>query len=185
MRIYFDPITRKALYTFEAGNTDAMPAGDFVEHDGPLPGPLGAVIVAEDGSLSVPDLTLSQDVAIEQINALADGVRRRFITVIAGQEMIYKEKEAEAIRYVAESPEPATLDSYPFIAAEVGITAPTAYQVAQLYLNAAARWRQIGSELENARLGAIIAVETATTTTEIEQTKAGMEAAAAAILAQT
>lgn len=118
--------------------------------------------------------------AIDQINASADAVRRKYITAITGQDMVYKEKEGEAIRYVAENPEPTTLDNYPFIAAEVGVTAATAYEVAQVYLNSAAQWRQIGAALENARLGAIAAAETATTRASVEAAVADFEQAASA-----
>lgn len=57
-------------------------------------------------------------------------VRCKYITDISGQGMIYQAKEAEAKAYVAENPEPSILDNYPFIADEVGTTAPTATKVA-------------------------------------------------------
>lgn len=105
---------------------------------------------------------------VARINAMADLVRRRFITPILGQEMLYIEKEAEARRYVALDPEPVDLSDFPFVAAEVGVTAPTAQQVAQLYLNLGAQWRAVGSQLENVRLSGVTAVEAATSLAAIQ-----------------
>lgn len=99
--------------------------------------------------------------AVGQINALAGGVRRRFVTDIPGQEALYLMKEAEARAWLmAATPAPA---DYPLIAAEIGITAPDADQVAQVYLNLAAIWLQAAARLETARLGHILAAETAGT----------------------
>ena len=112
------------------------------------------------------------EAACAAVNAAIDGVRRSFITPIAGQSMIYLEKEAEALAYVAADPEPATLEGweagYPFSASEVGATAPTPYEVAQVYLNLAAQWRAAGAQLENLRIGTITAVNAAATVWEIE-----------------
>ena len=105
---------------------------------------------------------------VARINGMADLVRRRFITPILGQEMLYIEKEAEARRYVALDPEPVDLSDFPFVAAEVGVTAPTAQQVAQLYLNLGAQWRAVGSQLENVRLSGVTAVEAATSLAAIQ-----------------
>lgn len=103
--------------------------------------------------------------AIQKVNELVDQVRRVFITPIIGQEMIYMEKEAEARLYLAD-PAP-NLAQYPFIASEAGITAPTAYEVAQMYINLGAQWRVVGSMLEQVRLGSIGAIEGATTLSQI------------------
>jgi hypothetical protein len=97
--------------------------------------------------------------AVARINANASSLRGQYITVIPGQEMIYLAKEAEAVRYLAETPE--TLDGFPMLAAEVGITAPTAYELAQLWANMSALWRQVAAQIETARLTAIYAIEAA------------------------
>lgn len=99
--------------------------------------------------------------AVARINDAASGLRGQYITVIPGQEMIYLAKEAEAVRYLAESPEPATLDGYPMLAAEIGLTAPTAYELAQLWANMSALWRGLAADIETWRLGAIAQIETA------------------------
>ncbi|WP_347268188.1 hypothetical protein [Paracoccus sp. (in: a-proteobacteria)] len=99
--------------------------------------------------------------AVARINALTGMVRRRFVTDIPGQEALYLMKEAEARAWLAATaPDPA---QFPLITAEVGITAPDADQVAQVYVNLAAIWLQTAASLETARLGHILAAETAAT----------------------
>lgn len=116
--------------------------------------------------------------AIARVNARAGEVRGHFITIAAGQEMIYLGKEAEALRWLADpSPEP---ENYPFIAAEVGITAATPQALAELWRTMAVQWRVIGSQIEQARLGAVAAIETAISAAAIEAAVAAWEAAAAA-----
>lgn len=109
-----------------------------------------------------------------EINAGAAQLRRVFLTDIPGQDMIYAEKEAEARRWVqAESamaeggPEP-DLDDYVWLAGEVGITAETASQLAQVWLNMAALWRLAGPAIEGLRLGSVAQVEAGTTLAEID-----------------
>ncbi len=91
------------------------------------------------------------------VKSAADAVRRRYVTMIAGQEMLYLRKEAEARAYLAD-PNPA---DYPLIMAEVGITAPEAWHVAQVYLGLSAVWISLAAPLETARLGAIAQIEVA------------------------
>ncbi|WP_299648033.1 hypothetical protein [uncultured Jannaschia sp.] len=104
------------------------------------------------------------DIAIGQF-------RRRHITVIDGQEGGYLSKEAEAKAYVAMDPEPADLADFPLLAAELGRatpTAPTPYQLAQLWLNMAAIWRPLFGATEALRLDANDAIQAAATKAEID-----------------
>ncbi len=114
--------------------------------------------------------------AVARINDAASSLRQHYITVIPGQEMIYLAKEAEAVRYLAEAPE--TLTEYPMLAAEVGITAPTAYELAQLWANMSALWRQVAAQIETARLTAIYAIEAAP---DAETVEVAVQAAIAAL----
>ena len=99
--------------------------------------------------------------AVDRINRAAGAVRRLYITDIPGQEALYLMKETEARAWLAEGePNPA---DYPLIAAEIGITAPTGDEVAQVYLNLAAIYIQAAAQLEHARLGHIAMAETAAT----------------------
>lgn len=101
------------------------------------------------------DRAAVRDAAVAAINRRAGEVRVLFATDIPAQQMIYQAKEAEARRYVAASPEPATLDGYPWLAAEVGITAPTAMELAMLWLSMAGMWTVIGTSIEQIRMGHI------------------------------
>jgi hypothetical protein len=105
--------------------------------------------------------------AVEEINARVDQLRRRYITSIAGQEAIYLRKEAEARAYLAaEAPE---LADYKWLAAEVGITAPTAYELAQIWLNKAHIWAElVGPQIEGLRQASIAAVQAAASGPAIE-----------------
>lgn len=79
--------------------------------------------------------------------------------------MLYLVKEDEAERFIHD-PDPDLAD-YPLISAEIGITGPTAYEVAQVYLNLGAQFRQISAQLETIRLGHIAQVESAETAGDV------------------
>jgi hypothetical protein len=104
--------------------------------------------------------------AIGSVNAAAGKARQRYITALPGQDMIYLAKEAEALRYIAQAPE--TLDGYMLLAAEVGITAPDAWQLAQLWANNGQLWRMLAASIEKLRLGAVFQIEAATDETEVD-----------------
>jgi len=106
--------------------------------------------------------------AVALVNAEAGRVRSLYITVMPGQEMIYLLKEAEARNFLAQENPPVDLTDYPFLAAEVGVTAPTAYQLAQTWANIATMWRQIAAEIENGRLTKIRLIEAATSMTDLD-----------------
>lgn len=92
--------------------------------------------------------------------------RAAYITTLPGQQMIYMAKEAEARAYVAD-PAP-DLANYPLLSAEVGITAPDAWQLAQIWLALADLWRNAAAQIEAWRLGAAAAIDAAGTVAEVE-----------------
>lgn len=111
--------------------------------------------------------------AIGEINAICGEMRKLFVTSIPGQEMIYIVKENEARSCVAaETPDPF---DYPFISQEIGITAPTLYEVAQVILNMAASYRVIGGHIEHVRLGRIAGIEAADTLAAIRAARADFD----------
>lgn len=122
-------------------------------------------------------LAASRRAAIGRINGAAGELRRTFITSIPGQEMLYLAKENEARLFIAD-PAPNMAD-YPLIAAEIGpgLTAPDASSLAQLWLNMGSQWRQVAAQIETARLGAVYAVETATSEAEIAAIEAAYQGA--------
>ena len=87
---------------------------------------------------------------IRQVNEQTGKVRQRYITTIPGQEMVYLPKEAEARSYVQDrKPNPL---NYPLLTAEVGVTGDSHWEVAQIVLNKAMRWRTVNAQLEQLRL---------------------------------
>jgi DNA-directed RNA polymerase subunit K/omega len=105
--------------------------------------------------------------AIAKINSEIGKERGKYLTVIPGQEMIYTAKGQEAVRYLALRQEPSDLRGFPFMAAEAGLTAPTAYELAQVWVNRAAQLKEVASQLEFVRLRAVAAVEASTDQVEI------------------
>ncbi len=168
MRLYFDPGTGAPLFTLApVGDMPRWPAGSWIEIDAVPEGELTDWRVV-DGELVRVSIEGTRASAIATINAAAAHVRRLYITELPGQELIYQEKRAEAVAYLADA-DPDLAD-YPFIAAEIGATAPTAHEVAQVYVNMAALLRAAGAALEHVRLGAIAGVEAAETEAEIAGT---------------
>ncbi|MDZ7908267.1 MAG: hypothetical protein U5N10_08655 [Gemmobacter sp.] len=91
--------------------------------------------------------------------------RSALITDLPGQQMIYLAKEAEARAFLAD-PAP-DLAAYPLLAAEVGLTAPDAQALAQVWLNMAMLWRNAAAGLEATRLALGAAIDAATTVAEV------------------
>lgn len=100
-----------------------------------------------------------------RINAQVGMLRKRIYTDIPGQDALYLEKRAEAVTYIAaarEGGEPATLTDFPLLENETGITAPSAWQLAQLWLNRSSQFKRVGAATERLRMRALIALESAT-----------------------
>lgn len=118
---------------------------------------------------SVPDIATARRQAYAAVNAVRGEVRTRWLTDIPGQQLVYADKERAAREWVAAraaattpADEPALTD-FPAIAAEVGLTGESADQVAQVYLNAAALWRQVSATIEGVAMGAFVAIDAAPT----------------------
>ena len=111
--------------------------------------------------LAARALDAARVVAVDRINTTIGDVRKRFVTDIPGQEALYLEKRDEAVAYLDATPEPANLADYALLASEVGITAPTAYQLAQVWINRAHLFRLVGGLTETLRMTAINAVTAA------------------------
>lgn len=111
------------------------------------------------------DLAAAKSAAVAAVNGAAGLARLRFVTDAPGQSMTYAAKQAEALAWIAAA-QPADLTDYPWLAAEVGITAPTAAALASLWLTMAAQWAAAGSQIEAVRMTAISAIGAATTEAE-------------------
>ena len=113
-------------------------------------------------------LARTRAAALARVNEAIGQVRLRYITEIPGQQTIYTEKQAEARAYLREAPEPASLTDFPLLAAEVGVTAPTAWQLAQIWANKSALWRQVAGATERLRMQASAAIDAAPDEAAIE-----------------
>jgi len=82
----------------------------------------------------------------------AEAERLKYITPGHGQAMTYQQKVTEAQSFKAAT-DPQASD-YPILSSEVGITAETLDDVADIVFAAFAQWQQIGAMIESIRLGA-------------------------------
>lgn len=105
--------------------------------------------------------------AQDTLNNAVSQIRKAFITDLPGQEMVYLGKEEEARRYLTMSPEPTTLEEFPMMAAEVGITAESAYQLAQIWAYMSQVWRLKSAQIEQVRLQKGSEIAAATTVAEV------------------
>lgn len=126
----------------------------------------GTEWITEDRS--VLELEATKKILTGRVNEEIGLIRAKYITCIEGQEMLYLDKEREAVAFLSD-PEPKMVD-YPFISREIGVTTTTAQELAQIWLNSAFMWRQVAAELEKQRFEAINAIAIATTYEEIEAT---------------
>lgn len=136
------------------------------------------VRIVIDATAKLRDMRLA---SVARVNARAGAARARFVTIAAGQEMIYLAKEAEAVRYLDLAAMPPDLDGFPFLAAEIGITAATPSALAALWVAKAFEFRAAGALLERARLGAVATIEAAVSEPVIAAAEIGFEADAAAV----
>lgn len=126
-------------------------------------------------------LAVESAVRIARMNASIGAIRMRFITSLPGQDMIYKAKEDEARLYLSLDPAPETLADFPFIAAETGVLAPTAYEVAQIWLYMGYQWRGAAAMLEGLRTTTSNALKTATSVAAMDQIMEAFDAQIASI----
>ena len=103
------------------------------------------------------ELAAAKVKAIAEINLSVGKARQKYITTSPGQEMIYLAKEREALAYL---PNPTDdLSTYPMLEAEIGVTAPTARELAQLWANVSVQWRAIAARIEGTRMRSIAQIE--------------------------
>lgn len=134
-----------------------------------------AWIDARDAEARACDLDEARQEAIFCVNQRVGRARQKFITDLPGQDVIYLRKEREAVAYLAEAN--PTLADYPLLSAEVGVTAATAYQVAQIWVHKSQSWQQTAAALEAIRLRGVNAIAAATTEAEAVQALHAFDAA--------
>ncbi|WP_295080899.1 hypothetical protein [Tabrizicola sp.] len=141
-----------------------LPSGEWVLR--PAAPPPGDDELAAQAAAELQGARLN---AAQVIDDLVTAARLRFVTQLPGQEAIYLAKEAEARTYVATMPEPDSLEDFPYLAAEVGITAATARELALIWLQKGAQFRGLGAATENLRMGARKALTNAATPQDVAE----------------
>lgn len=105
------------------------------------------------------ELARARDAALARITVLRGKARLSYITDLPGQDMLYMAKAEEARAWLADpDPDPA---AYPLVMSEVGVTAETAWEVAQIFANLSALWRYAAGSLDAACFQAEAAVRQA------------------------
>lgn len=137
----------------------AMFMGDGIEIPDEHAEAVTAAIAAVTANVSALSLAAVKNQMIGLVNAAAEKERLKYITSGQGQAMTYTEKRDQARAFLAaEDPDPA---DYPMIANEVGITAATAREVAEVIAGRYAAWKAIGEEIEKVRMIANKAIDDA------------------------
>lgn len=94
--------------------------------------------------------------------------RKKYITDIPGQQMIYLRKEQEAKDWLVGTTE-KTAENFPFIFNEIGLTADTPDQVAQVFFNNSYMWIQLALTMEKDRLTKLSQIKEAKTYEELRR----------------
>lgn len=162
-RLYYDPETGQALYT--TSGTSFPKSGHYILLDEPIDNTLPYRVL--DGQLYFADLEPYRVRARAKLTDQVRQMREPLVTSLPGQDMVYLRKEHEAGLYL-QDPDP-DMANYPLLEAEVGITAETAYQLAQLWLNMSQIWRTAAAQLERYRLGTLARIDAAMSVAELEE----------------
>lgn len=128
--------------------------------------------IASEAWIEPQSLVVAKATAVDLINRNAGRVRATFGTDIPFQQALYERKLEEAKRYTALPIVPSLLHDFPLIANEVGVTAPTAAELCQIWLNLNAYWQGKMDAIESVRMRRVKDVEGAANTSEIETLQA-------------
>lgn len=167
----YDPETGAIGQAYGASTTEAL--ADLIPAGAPtieVPDlDAGLTLRVENGALvpRVEPIEKRRAGAIARVELRAANARARWLTPSVAASGVYLAKEAEARDWLAAG-EPADLTDWPFLASEIGLTAPTAWHLAQLWLGMAAAWRATAATIETARLRAKAAIAAAETDQEIQ-----------------
>ncbi len=113
-----------------------------------------------------------KDALKQSIDDAAETERLRHITPGYGQSMTYQQKAAEALKFKSD-PSPQD-DSYPMLAAEIGITGDDLASVATVVLEAHNQWRVVGAAIETVRLTAKRGIDSAASADEARSVLGGI-----------
>ena len=120
------------------------------------------------------NLTPLRDRAYVYIDTAVENARMKVVTPGSGQAMAYQQKYEDALLFLSNPGiDPGEV---PHVYAEVGITAPTAAEVAQVVVNLRSLWRNVSAQLEHLRLAGKKGVELAENEDDIDAAIAGVVA---------
>lgn len=155
-------------------NASSAPAGYgiFVVEDVPsdlsLYKMVGSEMVLKTSAELDSDFPQFKAMAVHQVNQMVAAARVQYITDLPGQDAIYDAKRKEAVDFLALDPTPSDTIGFPFLTQEAGITAPTAYELAQLWVNLSDLWIPTAAQMEGLRNAANTTIAAATTRAEID-----------------
>lgn len=116
------------------------------------------------------NMALRRDAAVLVIDAKAEEIRARFAT--PGKHTIYDKKLQEALAYIGiinSGNVPEGMDEFPYLQREVGLTAPTPYELAMLWIGMNQAWGQISALIEEVSLRGKYAVKLMNSQEEIDE----------------
>ncbi len=116
-------------------------------------------VVVSDAPVNLPEEKAALKALVDEN---AEQVRLQFITPGFGQNMVYLQKWEQAKVAVQETGD-IPVGKYPFLDAEVSITADTIKEVAQIIVDTADQWIDIAATIENKRQTAKKNIDAATT----------------------
>ena len=177
IRLYYEAATGKPLYTTPCEGT-AISGGVFLLMEEVPASLLGYQVI--EGALVLVDLEPRKASLQAILLAKVRVMRQPLVTELPGQEMVYLRKEQEALAFLAD-PDPV-ITEYPLLKAEIGITAPTAYQLAQIWINMSSLWRTAAAQLEAYRLGIAAQIDAATTMAQLDLIEASFNPAEAVVV---
>lgn len=138
----------------------------------------GKIIIADAGGHPMavdpppPDLATVRAAALTAVAEAAAAARNVWRT--PGKDGVYLSKLADADAWDAAG-QPAALDAYPYLAAEVGITAETAAELVTMWRTMAVAWAATSAQIERIEMSSKAAIKAADTSHDIAAVLAGLE----------
>jgi hypothetical protein len=115
-------------------------------------------------------MDLRRSKATDSVDGKSDEVRARFAT--PGKHVIYDKKLQEALKYVAaidSNNPPQNLNKFPYLRKEVGLTAPTPLELANLWIAMNEAWDDVSPLIEEISLRGKYAIKSAKSQDEIDE----------------
>ena len=130
-------------------------------------------------------VTTAKRKAVAEINRVVGWARQQFVSSQTGQDTVYEEKAKEGRRYILQVLEPLNLSDFPMLENEVGVTAPTAYELAQIWVNRNDMDRSSLALIEGVKFRHLDQLSSAQSTASVASVLATATDALAALVQQT